>query len=733
MTLLPLLLTTSLLVSAPAGQAHEDSARALIQRGLALAAGGDTAAAITELRAAVDADDGLAEAHFHLGRLLARQASAVDTEDWQQRKEALEALREALKLDRDNPEYLNEYGWLLIKRNSWNDAERVLERALRLAEERRPDDADLQAEIHMNLAYIEELRWDQERDRLMNLPTRERMNLEPVSTPFPQRWVRQQLENNPKIEGFGADTRSNMLEHYHAAVQLDEENVEATRRLLLGLLDADRIDEYESFAENLVGARPERWESHLYRGLGLHVAGREDEAEAAFDRALSLMPDREREAFESLELTLRRQTAQDYLAYDPQTRKLYEQQFWRVTDPLYLTRANERRLEHIARIAYADLRFAEPVTGKRGWETDRGIIFIRYGPPDVVGRTGIGRNSRINVAWLYGDGLAFMFEQQAGYRRVRLGDRGDWEFVAAEAREYQPASYHNIPSIPLLLPVPIQVARFRGDSPDEVAVEVHAELPLQELARDLDVGSGEVETGLFVLRMTGQRLSEQVDTMVLAYEEAANTNALRSWRVLVPPVGNLVAAVEARDAATLRAATAREIISTEPFTADTLLVSDILLARALRPLAREPQRRQELDITPNPTLDYATRERIHIYYDIYGLETDSEGFAGFNVALNITVKALSREGEIWAGDRNPLGILAKLADFWGFSAVGDDQVELRFSRELPLGDRDRVIEFQSLDLREAPAGEYEIRLRVYDRLGERLAEQRRTFTVHEDE
>lgn len=61
--------------------------------------------------------------------------------------------------------------------------------------------------------------------------------------------------------------------------------------------------------------------------------------------------------------------------------------------------------------------------------------------------------------------------------------------------------------------------------------------------------------------------------------------------------------------------------------------------------------------------------------------------------------------------------------------VGDDQLELEYSREVRLSGRDRAIEYLSLELAQAPPGEYEIRLRVYDAGTEANPERRRRFVV----
>ena len=57
------------------------------------------------------------------------------------------------------------------------------------------------------------------------------------------------------------------------------------------------------------------------------------------------------------------------------------EQFWFRRDPDPLSVANEFKQEHYRRIAYANERFA---SGKAGWLTDRGRIYIIHGPPAEI-------------------------------------------------------------------------------------------------------------------------------------------------------------------------------------------------------------------------------------------------------------------------------------------------------------------------------------------------------------
>jgi len=60
-------------------------------------------------------------------------------------------------------------------------------------------------------------------------------------------------------------------------------------------------------------------------------------------------------------------------------REQFIEQFWLRRDPTPDTEENEYREEHYRRIAYANDNFA---SGIPGWKSDRGMIYIKYGPPD---------------------------------------------------------------------------------------------------------------------------------------------------------------------------------------------------------------------------------------------------------------------------------------------------------------------------------------------------------------
>ena len=63
-------------------------------------------------------------------------------------------------------------------------------------------------------------------------------------------------------------------------------------------------------------------------------------------------------------------------------RQRFIEQFWLQRDPSPDTLENEYKEEHYRRIAYANEHFASTKTA--GWKTDRGRMYIVYGPPDEI-------------------------------------------------------------------------------------------------------------------------------------------------------------------------------------------------------------------------------------------------------------------------------------------------------------------------------------------------------------
>jgi len=124
-----------------------------------------------------------------------------------------------------------------------------------------------------------------------------------------------------------------------------------------------------------------------------------------------IIDDKERAAFQRL-------------ASDEERVKFIEQ-FWLRRDPTPGTPINEFKDEHYRRIAFANERF-HMASGRQGWLTDRGHMYIVYGPPDELESHAKPQNGFPYETWMYrhvegvGDRLIVRFIDRAGTGDFRL-------------------------------------------------------------------------------------------------------------------------------------------------------------------------------------------------------------------------------------------------------------------------------------------------------------------------
>jgi len=100
--------------------------------------------------------------------------------------------------------------------------------------------------------------------------------------------------------------------------------------------------------------------------------------------------------------------------------------FWQRRDPTPDTIENEFKEEHYRRIAYANEKFQ---AGKQGWRTDRGRIYIVFGPPDQI--DGMPAGGRYNRPFSEGGGQTSVFPFEVWrYRYLEeVGQEVEIEFV----------------------------------------------------------------------------------------------------------------------------------------------------------------------------------------------------------------------------------------------------------------------------------------------------------------
>lgn len=93
-------------------------------------------------------------------------------------------------------------------------------------------------------------------------------------------------------------------------------------------------------------------------------------------------------------------------------------EFWATHDPDPATTRNELMEEYYARVDYANKNFSHFM---EGWKSDRGMVYIRFGPPQNIDRHPFDSDSKPYEIWYYYDeNREFIFVDDSGFGDYRL-------------------------------------------------------------------------------------------------------------------------------------------------------------------------------------------------------------------------------------------------------------------------------------------------------------------------
>lgn len=99
----------------------------------------------------------------------------------------------------------------------------------------------------------------------------------------------------------------------------------------------------------------------------------------------------------------------------------FKKDFWKQRDPDPYTELNEFKETYFARVEEADKLFS---VGKPGWMTDRGEIYILFGPPTNIDKypMGQGPSTHPTEIWYYGYFPIFFIDQYSTGDYIRYQD-----------------------------------------------------------------------------------------------------------------------------------------------------------------------------------------------------------------------------------------------------------------------------------------------------------------------
>jgi len=703
--------------SGPTAAAQEpalyDSARAEL-------ASGDTLTALELLRRLTRERGNFAPGWGLLGIILGERAGGIETE-FTARREADRALRRAWELDHTNPAYLMALGQLMRKQQMYYDARRVLNQAKKYMEE-RPEEEIVPAELAFlwfELAlYAEDIYLDTRNlVAVPNLPvmTPECSNMGAFCTNFTRpRDFNEHFMNAPNLSEEGEDDYGKMVEALRRVLDADPVHAGAFRRLTIHQIERGELAEARRMAERFREDVPDNPWGYMTLGLVYYRMGLDSLAEEQFDQGIALAGPDVAGHYRDMSYVLRERLADEYNDAGAETRRWVEDVIWRKSDPLYLSPANEVRVAHLGRVSFADIWFEDPGEGRWGADSERGSIYVRYGPPERIWQ--IRRDAALTTSptasvspqgggrwifWNYGWELPnFIFEKQMRFRRANhmvASVSKSWE---EEARMAQPAIYAASFE---LYDYPAQVARFRGASDSIIEVEMYTEAPADKLIERPDT----IDLGLFLF--AGADFTEVFRRALRAPVEPKPVPLTYS---LPLAAGTYTYSLEAR-ASDSAAAVKRDSIVARPFRDGELALSDLVLANAVTPLTPEPLDRRGFAIQANRRLVFDRDLPVAVYWEVYGLATDPEGYANYEVELSVT-------------DTQGKGVVARVAGAFGFGE--GDEIELSYERVVQFNGQ-RVPEYISIELVESEPGDYMVEIEVRDLIAGNNFSARRIFQL----
>ncbi|MDH7515998.1 MAG: GWxTD domain-containing protein [Bacteroidota bacterium] len=137
------------------------------------------------------------------------------------------------------------------------------------------------------------------------------------------------------------------------------------------------------------------------------VEASESELDEAFETATYIATSDERSAWKALK--------------GAEAKRKFLTAFWKQRDADASTPENEFYIEYMRRLRIANEKFRTAY--RAGWKTDRGRVFLMYGPPDYVERNQVESDAKPYERWRYDaiqGGVEFIFVDKGGFNNLEL-------------------------------------------------------------------------------------------------------------------------------------------------------------------------------------------------------------------------------------------------------------------------------------------------------------------------
>ncbi len=636
----------------------------LFNKGVEYYIEGNIDLAVDYLKKATDIDNKFAEAYDKLSFAYIEKGTVFS------RALAEIAIKRAIKLEPDNVTYRIHYGQLILEQRFIYNSRRYFE----LLKDKYPKNTEVN--INLGLIYRKELEYfsnmvsvDSRGGGIVSFITPEMLSYiyEYEGTRAGGLTSKEILSQRDESTGRFADFSSyaeynyiNAVDAFSEVLEIDPDNKIALHNLGILALDADMIDKFIDYQKIILENNPDDKDARLYLGYGYHKQSKDDLAFIEYKKAESLMHSDERAVFESIEYIVPSDEIKGFINLASAEKSEFERIFWRQKDPLFLSEYNERLLEHYSRVAYANLKFGVERKNIPGWKTDRGKIYIRYGPPNRAVRIGAEyREKRLpgtetmeipdlgpTEVWYYkGFNLAFTDSYANGDLRLGAHSRFpgiNFPEIAEETYREKPEIYQ--PQFPgKIFDFDYYTASFRGNNGKSL-VEVYYALPVNDLnlQEEKDYKTITFREGIFFFDDKWNEVNKSIirrKTLLSPELDPEWNFYLIGQNQLEIEPGEYNFAIEFQEEKAKNTGAYRQKLKVDSYPFGELNMSDIVLASSIDTLIEDSRYAQRgLRIIPNPIRIFNKEQLMHIYFEIYNLMVNPGQKTEFMVEYKISTE-----------------------------------------------------------------------------------------------
>jgi GWxTD domain-containing protein len=479
-----------------------------------------------------------------------------------------------------------------------------------------------------------------------------------------------------------------------------------------------RGDSLARECDDFVARFPERPEFYLMRGAVAFEQARYDACARDFARGCEVLDPATRAVYESLTHVLAAGDESRYRSSSADVRGEIERGLWLTADPDPTTDVNPRLLEHTYRLFVADCLYSHEATARRGWETDRGEAFVRFGRPLHVDYSIGDVFAAGNVeTWSFATAgvfhqLVFVDEFLNGNPRIPYRADRTLHFM-----RYTPAATTLAPDAADMAAT-VDAYVFR-DSTTSGSIYVAMSVDAGRLRERVDVSAVDryVVRGVY-FDEAWRRAGGFVDTVRASEAGGARLAArpLEVVRRLRVPCDRYHVAVALEDEHTRARALGRKDADALRLLGDGLALSDVVLYRDVGASADRLAviERGGARMRPRVGRRYAEGERVRAYVEVYNLAlTTRAGVRASSYDLRYSIyPARGESDDSWVD-------WARRAVEWAGFREDEAVISQTFRREgRSHDDRESI----AIDVDRLADGRYELVVEVEDRvLGRRAA------------